>query len=318
MPAPTPPAARLSTPGPFDIAPADDEVQDGGADVSDGDMSASTDAAGVDAAPSEVPPSVPVPERRPSETRARRAPAPPPPTAELPLFVKGLSPATEPAADESEPVPASVSAAKPSALPPPIGEAPVAPRPPLSVRRSATEPSASPRIGPLDRDLLEGLERIAHDEQREAAERARRDHLAHNAAPMQRLASTAIDGMLLGAIAGGVVAATLRWIDRGWSEWATVPLVPLAAFVLLIVAGYLFLFTASGGQTAGKMMMGIRVVDGGEAGTAHEPLSVRQALARSLLAIPSVLLLGAGLVPALTGERRALHDRLSRTRVVRA
>jgi uncharacterized RDD family membrane protein YckC len=45
---------------------------------------------------------------------------------------------------------------------------------------------------------------------------------------------------------------------------------------------------------------------------------MRQAAYRSVLALPSVLALGAGFLPALVGDERALHDRLAHTRVVRA
>ena len=44
----------------------------------------------------------------------------------------------------------------------------------------------------------------------------------------------------------------------------------------------------------------------------------RSTALRSLVAIPSVLAFGAGFVPALMGDERALHDRLAHTRVVRA
>jgi uncharacterized RDD family membrane protein YckC len=49
-----------------------------------------------------------------------------------------------------------------------------------------------------------------------------------------------------------------------------------------------------------------------------ETLTVGQAAARSVLAVPSVVALGAGFVPALIGDERAVHDRLAHTRVVRA
>ena len=101
-----------------------------------------------------------------------------------------------------------------------------------------------------------------------------------------------------------------------WVQLPVLPATPLAAFVLLIVLGYLFMFTAASGQTAGKMIAGIRVVDAAHPGML--PVSVRQALYREALTIPSVLLLGAGFIPGLMGDQRALHDRLTQTRVVRA
>jgi uncharacterized RDD family membrane protein YckC len=127
-----------------------------------------------------------------------------------------------------------------------------------------------------------------------------------------------VDAALLGALAAGIVSATLRWTDLSWSQLQVLPLVPVAAFVLLVVTGYLFMFTAASGQTAGKMLMRIRVVDAGHNGTGQDRVSVRQALYRGALTVPSVLLLGAGFLPALGGDGRALHDRLTQTRVVRA
>jgi len=47
-------------------------------------------------------------------------------------------------------------------------------------------------------------------------------------------------------------------------------------------------------------------------------VTVQQAAYRSVLMVPSVLALGLGFLPALVGGRRAVHDRLAHTRVVRA
>ena len=108
---------------------------------------------------------------------------------------------------------------------------------------------------------------------------------------------------------------TLQGAGLAWEEWSSLPLVPLAAFMLMIVVAYLFMFTVVSGQTAGKMAMKIRVV--GEGGSPDEPLSAGQALVRAIVTIPSVLLAGIGFLPALTGEQRAVHDRVAGTRVVR-
>src|SRR4029453_3452955 len=78
-------------------------------------------------------------------------------------------------------------------------------------------------------------------------------------------------------------------------------------------AGYLVVFTTAGGQTIGKMALGLRVVRDDD-----EAVPVGTALMRSLGAIASTLCLGPGLLPALLHEdRRAVHDRLSGTHVVR-
>jgi uncharacterized RDD family membrane protein YckC len=117
----------------------------------------------------------------------------------------------------------------------------------------------------------------------------------------------------MGALATGVLGVTLRWCEIPFDRASTLPVLPTAAFLLLVGIGYLLMFTAAGGQTIGKMVFGLRVVGDDTGG-----LSVRQACYRSLLTVPSVLALGAGFFPALLGTGRALHDRLAHTRVVRA
>ena len=90
-----------------------------------------------------------------------------------------------------------------------------------------------------------------------------------------------------------------------------------AAFLMLVASGYLLLFTAAAGQTPGKMLVGIRVVGAGTNGEGTEPLSPGQACLRELMAVPAVLMLGLGFLPALMGAERGLHDRIASTRVVR-
>jgi uncharacterized RDD family membrane protein YckC len=76
------------------------------------------------------------------------------------------------------------------------------------------------------------------------------------------------------------------------------------------------MFTAAGGQTVGKMLMGIRVV--GDGAEDDEPVPFRRAAWRAALTIISVIGLGLGWLPALFGRGLTLHDRLAHTRVVRA
>ncbi len=78
----------------------------------------------------------------------------------------------------------------------------------------------------------------------------------------------------------------------------------------LVYAGY---FTGTIGQTLGKMVTGLRVVDG-----AGHPPGFLRAFVRGGLGAAGVALLGLGLLPMLFDPaRRALHDRLLRMRVVR-
>jgi uncharacterized RDD family membrane protein YckC len=92
------------------------------------------------------------------------------------------------------------------------------------------------------------------------------------------------------------------------------PLLPLAAFFLLLNGGYFVAFTAVGGQSIGKMALGIKVI-GEHAGA----VPIAQASLRTIAYIASALPLGAGfLTGVIRADRLALHDRLAHTRVVRA
>jgi uncharacterized RDD family membrane protein YckC len=168
-------------------------------------------------------------------------------------------------------------------------------------------------LGPLDRDLLEDLQRL------EAVERPQGDTPSVSGASTsadagRRLVAALIDAMVLAVVTTGVLAITLRWCELSLDEIRVLPVAPTAAFLMLVALSYLLMFTAAGGQTLGKMAVGIRVI-GDEA---EIPVSASRIVVREVVALPTVLALGAGLVPAMLGDRRALHDRLSHTRVVRA
>ncbi len=254
-----------------------------------------------------------------SRNVARPRPARPPVaavapvTTELPLFVKGLAQTegalTEPLAFESE---------EPIVLPP-------APRP-LSVRRDAAEPvrqaSTEPQIvmparkvGAFDNDLLEDLQRI----EAKAAGRPMppRPGVVSAGAAGRRLAAASVDLFFLAGILTAIVWFTLRRCGMTFDQAFELPWLPMGLFLALVVVGYLLLFTAASGQTIGKMLAGLRVVaepDGDE----EELPTIRQAMFRALLTVPSVLVLGAGFLPALVRPGLALHDRIAHTRVVRA
>jgi uncharacterized RDD family membrane protein YckC len=296
------------------------------------------DRAPVRPSPSPRPVAAPVVERSRVPPVAPVTPAPPrpavPPTTELPLFVKDIvAPANETpveAAVDTTPVAPPPAPPTPPPLTPAMAAAveervmrPGEPRAPLSVRRSVDTPPARPRassptprkLGPLDRDLLEDLHRIEKVEQREAAAAARAEAGADRVGAARRLGAAGLDALFVGALATFLVWVTLRWCDLPFARVRVLPIAPMAAFMFLIVVGYLLLFTAAGGQTLGKMAAAIRVIGDDDR---DETLTVGQAAARSVLAVPSVVALGAGFVPALIGDERAVHDRLAHTRVVRA
>ena len=131
------------------------------------------------------------------------------------------------------------------------------------------------------------------------------------ASRIARVVAAAIDLALLAAICVGVLYLTLRIANLTFNDVRVLPIVPMAAFLILLVAGYQIAFTTAGGQTIGKMAVGIRVV--AENGTIDGSLAIR----RTFAAILSLLPFGLGFLPALIGsDRRALHDRLTGTRVV--
>jgi uncharacterized RDD family membrane protein YckC len=267
----------------------------------------------------------------PQQEPAPRADAParrPSTTSELPLFVQGLV-AREAAGDR------------------PMVVVPPAPRAPLAVRRAAPEAprsqagSVARKPGPFDRDLLDDLRRLeiehargtcdteaneamppgapsrpAHDAATARAEAVGRVHAwlpAEEDAPIvMRLGAAAIDAGLLAGIGLVVLLSTLRLCGLSTNQISEVPLLPIAAFLLIVTVGYLLLFTIAAGQTVGKMVLGLRVTG------AHDgALTIRQAAYRELLSVPSVVVLGAGFLPAVVGRGQALHDQIAETRVVR-
>ena len=208
----------------------------------------------------------------------------------------------------------------------PLVTPPAVPRTPLSVRRSnPVIPRGSARAA-IDEPILdlEAPEPPAH----------RPTPLPHAPSPQAseveeipnapagvaaRLLAATVDALILGAIGAAVLYFTLKVCGLQFSELRILPPVPFVAFLLLLGGGYFVLFTAAGGQTIGKMAAGIKVVSvHGE-----NPWSARVPLAASVLRavgyVVSVLPAGLGFLPALFGaERRAVHDRLADTRVVKA
>lgn len=82
---------------------------------------------------------------------------------------------------------------------------------------------------------------------------------------------------------------------------------------LVVPAAYFVLGHGTAGQTLGKRLLGVRVVD--ESG---EPIGYLRALGRGLATIVAAIPLGLGLAAAwLRRDRRGLHDLLAGTRVIR-
>jgi uncharacterized RDD family membrane protein YckC len=199
----------------------------------------------------------------------------------------------------------------------PLVTPPAVPRAPLSVRRAA--PVRSRARGPALDELPLGPPDDGEGSRAGAGDAPEGDSTdgIHDASVARRTIAGIIDVAILGTIAAVIVLLTLRIAELTVAEWHLLPVAPMLAFLLLLCGGYFILFTAAGGQTIGKMTMGIRVVNA--AGDAPPRVSFRTAFIRTLTCLGSVVALGGGFLPVLfSAERRAFHDRVADTRVVAA
>jgi uncharacterized RDD family membrane protein YckC len=138
----------------------------------------------------------------------------------------------------------------------------------------------------------------------------------------RRLAAFSIDGLailllsaLMGAMAyiGYKVGLAAHGRIVSWDNAA--PLIAcLTAGWLALATAYFVLFHGMSGQTVGKWMFGLRVV-----GAAQQPISHRRALLRWIgLVGLGCASLGLSVLWVLwSGEKRAWHDFLARTWVIR-
>ena len=132
------------------------------------------------------------------------------------------------------------------------------------------------------------------------------------AAPLVRLAAGLLDTVLLASLDAVVIVLTLRLGELDLQSLDTLPVAPLAGFLILLNGGYVVVLTLAGGQTLGKMAFGVRVVD-----RAGCPVTTSIAVVLAFGYLVSVLPLGLGVVwMFLDTDRRAWHDRLAGTRVL--
>ena len=202
----------------------------------------------------------------------------------------------------------------------PLIKLPVAPRPPLAVRKTPEIPRlrAVPRPARRAEPALEFSEEIEPDvnlaPEPAAPMPAVAIHVHHagTSGAGARAAAAAIDHVILLAIDLGVLYFTLRMAGVSMADWRALPVAPLLTFLVILKLAYFCAFTAVGGQTIGKMATKIRVVT-----DADEAVDGARAIQRTIAAAVSALAFGLGFVPALIGaDRRALHDRVAHTRVV--
>lgn len=197
-------------------------------------------------------------------------------------------------------------------------------RRPLAVRRATPAPgrirpgaeTPRPEALPLQLDETPGEqirvrpEPLADTGRRPATSATTRQMFVA-ATPGRRITAALVDLGLVALIDAGVLYFTLRLCDLPLRDLGVLPVVPLVAFFLVLNGGYLILFTGALGQTLGKMAVAIEVVSDRQGG-----MDMRRATLRAAALLLSVAPAGLGCLAALVGDRRALHDRLSGTRVI--
>jgi len=262
------------------------------------------------APPIEEPVSAPEPApSRPSppEMSAHTAPVAPAPTQTAPVGRRAPAEPPDGAAPELVATPLSEEE---------LADLPLHPRESLADARAVLEGYAAEERerGGLEDDLDLSEEAVASEDEDEVSlhpSPMAPEPLERPARPGERALSAAVDAGLLtvlGALVlyftGRAARADLTTLLQGW-PW----LVAYLAFLGLFYAGY---FTGTTGQTPGKMITGLRVVD-----SSGRPPGYVRAVLRAAAGAFGTALAGLGLLTmAFDPARRAVHDRLLQTRVV--
>jgi uncharacterized RDD family membrane protein YckC len=192
-----------------------------------------------------------------------------------------------------------------------VDDLPLNPAPPQPVEMSRERHEVEARRAVSEEPQEEIREKWSLDE----PERLEESPVERPALPAERARAAGVDLLFLSALWAVVVyfayfagrdlqAGTVQLL-RTW-PW----LVGYLSFLGLTYAAY---FTGTTGQTLGKILGGLRVVD-----TAGRPPGYLRSFARAAMGGVGVMLLGVGLAPMLVDPaRRAFHDKLLGTRVVR-
>ena len=133
------------------------------------------------------------------------------------------------------------------------------------------------------------------------------------ASPGERLLAGLIDFGFLTLMLLGLAYLTTNLASQPLQALPRPALAALGCVGFLLAVGYFLFFWSLSGQTLGKLLTSSRVVD-----PLGQPLGFSRALLRTLGIGLSVLPLGAGFVGLWSDSgRRAWHDRLASTKVVR-
>ena len=199
------------------------------------------------------------------------------------------------------------------------------PRPPLAVRRATPEVAETARRR-RNRARRASIWRSTSPTRRRSpivlpAERAAAAETWHHDERSTRTPASAracwpslLDLVILAVIDAVVIYFTMQLCYLTVDDLGMLPKGPLIAFLFVQNGGYLVAFTA-GGQTLGKMVAGIRVVQSDSDGS----LDLGRAFLRTLMWIVLAVPAGLGFLTALfSRDHRGLHDRFAGTRVVRA
>jgi uncharacterized RDD family membrane protein YckC len=217
---------------------------------------------------------------------------------------------------------ASLPEGRPIDLPLFGGDLPMLPPPraPLAVRRAAPTPA---RIRPRIPTPQPGAIPLLGDEPGEVRSESEADTpqasgtragptVWPTATAGRRAAAAAIDLSLVALVDLVVLYFTLALCGLTFNDLHVLPVLPMAAFFLVLNGGYVVLFTGILGQTFGKMATAIEVVS-----DRRERMDLRRAALRGAALVVSLLPAGLGWLAGLVGDHRGLHDRLAGTRVVR-
>jgi uncharacterized RDD family membrane protein YckC len=133
------------------------------------------------------------------------------------------------------------------------------------------------------------------------------------ASPGERLLAGFIDFGFLTLLLLGLAYLTTNLVGQPLRALPGPAVAALGCVGFLLAVGYFLFFWSLSGQTLGKLLTSSRVVD-----PLGQPLGFGRAFARTLGIGLSILPLGAGFVGLWSDiGRRAWHDRLASTKVVR-